>query len=93
MEMKQAVVMDQHGTFEFKNVSPGSYTLRGNVMSQEVRLGAIQTLDVGDDHIRNLVVTLNPGSDSRYAQDRGPGADGFLRLPVQRFAKSLGLRR
>jgi protocatechuate 3,4-dioxygenase beta subunit len=63
MEMKQAVVMDQHGTFEFKNVSPGSYTLRGTVMSQETRLGAVQTLDVGDDHIRNLVVTLNPGSE------------------------------
>ena len=38
-------------------------TLRGNVMSQELRRGAVQTLDVGDDHIRNLVVTLNPGSE------------------------------
>jgi hypothetical protein len=65
MEMKQAVVMDPHGTFEFEDVAPGSYTLRADVMSQENRLSAFQTLDVGDDHIRNLVVTLNPGSEIR----------------------------
>jgi uncharacterized protein (DUF2141 family) len=63
MEMQQATVIDQRGTFEFKNVSPGSYTLRATVMSQENRISAVQTIDVGDDHIRNLVITLNAGME------------------------------
>jgi len=61
METQQAMAVDQHGAFEFRNVAPGSYTLRANVMSQQIRLSALQTLDVGDDHIRDLVITANPG--------------------------------
>jgi hypothetical protein len=62
-EMRSANVMDPKAGFEFKSVPAGSYTLQASVFSQDARLMATQTVEVGDENILNLVVTLGTGGE------------------------------
>ncbi len=65
MEMKNSWVQDPALGFEFKDVTPGSYSLRGEAGSGDERESIVQNIDAGDSNIDNLVLQPNTGVEIR----------------------------
>jgi len=55
--------VQQDGTFEIRGVVSGSYTAMSQHNEGELRSSARQTLNVGDQDIENVLLTLRPGLD------------------------------
>jgi protocatechuate 3,4-dioxygenase beta subunit len=56
-------VRDPQGNFELRGVAPGSYVLRALSWEQDKSYSARQSVEVGDNGLENLVLTLTPGAE------------------------------
>lgn len=76
LEMRQAMVIDAKGSFEFRGVTAGQYIIMANFGSQDGQLTALQTINVTDQHVTNLALVLRPGvSLSGTVRVEGQDAD------------------
>ncbi len=62
METRQAMVIDAQGTFEFRGVTAGQYTLMASFGTPEGQLNSVQTINVSDQHVTGLAIALKAGS-------------------------------
>jgi uncharacterized GH25 family protein len=53
----------QDGRFEIRGVAPGSYYASARVGGANQQLLAVAPLEVGNNHVDGLVLTLSPGAD------------------------------
>jgi len=58
---KQTVAEDAQGTFEFRGVTPGPYSLLANWLEEGEVYQARQTLDIGDADVDGISLVLAPG--------------------------------
>src|SRR5713226_3463156 len=59
----QTVAEDAQGTFEFRGVTPGPYSLRANLLEEGEVYQARQTLDIGDADVDGISLVLAPGME------------------------------
>jgi hypothetical protein len=62
MSGNMSFVRNAEGTFEISGVTPGSYILMANQMTNGKQLSAQLPVDVGSKNLENLVLTLNEGA-------------------------------
>ena len=65
MEMKHSFVQDPTIGFEFRDVTPGSYQLRAQIGMNDENETILQTIDVSDSNIENLILRPTPGTEIR----------------------------
>ena len=59
----RSAVVNLDGTFEFRRVLPGAYTIIGRTNDEKARFTARQNIDVGDRNLTNVIVAFRPNSD------------------------------
>ncbi len=60
MDTRQAMV-DAKGTFEFRGVTAGQYTLHARALTPDGHLASVQALNVSDQPVAGLQLVLKPG--------------------------------
>jgi uncharacterized surface anchored protein len=86
----RAAVRNDKGTFELAGVAPGSYTLVATLASREQRSSTRVPLQVRNDNVNDLVVTLiNPINLSGTVRVEGVDKPDLSATPVQISFESL----
>ncbi|MGH9674487.1 MAG: carboxypeptidase regulatory-like domain-containing protein, partial [Bryobacteraceae bacterium] len=76
------------GEFEIRNVTPGSYILSAQSADPSGRSYARMPIEVGESHVENLVLTLQP-SFSVQGRLRYEGTPPAQSAPIRLMARSL----
>jgi protocatechuate 3,4-dioxygenase beta subunit len=56
-------IVNPDGTFEFRHVLPGSYTIIGRTNDEKGRYTARQNIEMADRNLTNVIVAFSPASD------------------------------
>ncbi|MGA2738946.1 MAG: carboxypeptidase regulatory-like domain-containing protein [Bryobacteraceae bacterium] len=67
---------DEQGNFEFRGVRPGAYTLVAQSFDRTHGASARQAIDVGNNDMDGIVLTLNPGVELK-GQVKTEGPEGI----------------
>ena len=63
LDLAQAMVRDQKGSFEFRGVAPGSYTVHVQSGMPGQQLAATAQVEVSDSDVNGLLLTLGAGTE------------------------------